>query len=101
MERLTRAEDSGRALQRGAGCAYHLPRAKDYPEEDKRVGDSSEPRPSDGMGQGRESAAGGDTLEDAAREARDVARQSLRNELGRDPSDEEVDEWLRSHTEGY
>lgn len=25
----------------------------------------------------------------------------LRDELGREPTEEELDEWLRQHTEGY
>ena len=44
---------------------------------------------------------GGETLEDAARDEREVAARRLREELGRDPTDEEIDEWLRRHTEGY
>lgn len=52
------------------------------------------------MGDSPETNAG-DTLADAARDEREVAAERLRNELGRDPSDEEVDEWLRRHTEGY
>ena len=44
---------------------------------------------------------GGDTLADASRDEREVAAERLRGELGRDPTDEEVDEWLRRHTEGY
>ncbi len=44
---------------------------------------------------------GGETLADAARDEREVARGRLREELNRDPTDEEVDEWLRRHTEGY
>jgi DNA-directed RNA polymerase specialized sigma subunit len=28
-------------------------------------------------------------------------RQRLREELQREPTDEEVDQWLRRHTEGY
>ena len=27
--------------------------------------------------------------------------QRLRDELGREPTEEELDEWLRQHTEGY
>lgn len=52
------------------------------------MGDSPEPN-------------GGETLADAARDEREVAAQRLRDELNRDPSDEEIDEWLRRHTEGY
>ena len=43
----------------------------------------------------------GDTLDDAARDSKDYARQRLRDELGREPADEEIDEWLRDHTESY
>ena len=43
----------------------------------------------------------GDSLEDAARDERRYARQRLRAELGRDPTEEEVNEWLRRQTEGY
>jgi len=64
------------------------------------VGDSSEsePRAAAAQGQGE---AGGESLEDAARDERVVARERLREELGREPGDEEIDEWLRRHTEGY
>ena len=65
------------------------------------MGDSSEPRPSDGMEQGQDIDAGGHSLEDAARDSREVSRASLREELGREPTDEETDDWLRSHTESY
>jgi hypothetical protein len=40
-------------------------------------------------------------LEDAARAEREYVRQRLREELNRQPTEEEVDEWLRQHTEGY
>ena len=46
----------------------------------------------------------GDTdtpLEDAARLEREYVRQRLREELQREPTEEELDEWLRQHTEGY
>jgi len=52
--------------------------------------------PGDGDG---ESAK--DSLEDAARDERDYARERLRENLGRDPTEEEVNEWLREQTEGY
>ncbi len=65
--------------------------------------DGSEPRT--GATQGQEEAdattGGGESLEDAARDEREVARARLREELGHDPGDEEIDEWLRRHTEGY
>ena len=40
-------------------------------------------------------------LEDAARTERDYLRQRLRDELQREPTEQELDEWLRQHTEGY
>ena len=40
-------------------------------------------------------------LEDAARDERDYVRERLLEELGREPTQEELDEWLRQHTEGY
>jgi hypothetical protein len=40
-------------------------------------------------------------LEDVARAERDYVRQRLREELQREPTEEEVDQWLREHTEGY
>lgn len=45
---------------------------------------------------------GGDTsLDEAAEAEREYMRRRLRDELGREPSEEELDEWLRRHTEGY
>lgn len=40
-------------------------------------------------------------LEDAARDEREYLRQRLSEELGREPTQGELDEWLRQHTEGY
>lgn len=40
-------------------------------------------------------------LSDAVRSEREYVRRRLRQELQREPSDEEMDEWLRKHTEGY
>jgi hypothetical protein len=40
-------------------------------------------------------------LEEAARRERDYVRQRLSEELKREPTEEEIDEWLRQHTEGY
>ncbi len=42
-----------------------------------------------------------DSLEDAARGEREYVRERLRGELDRDPTEEEVNDWLRKHTEGY
>jgi hypothetical protein len=57
-----------------------------------------------GAQRGREQAEAGDgddSLQELSRDERDVARERVRSELGREPADEEVDEWLRHHTEGY
>jgi len=43
----------------------------------------------------------GDALEEAARGERDYVRRRLAEELGREPGEEELNEWLRRHTEGY
>jgi hypothetical protein len=43
--------------------------------------------------------AGG--LEEAAAGEREYLREKLRQDLGRVPTEEELDEWLREHTEGY
>ena len=42
-----------------------------------------------------------DTLDEVARREREDMRPRLRDELGREPTEEELDEWLRRHTEGY
>ena len=42
-----------------------------------------------------------DSLEDAARKERDYTRERLRQELKREPTEEELNDWLRRHTEGY
>jgi hypothetical protein len=41
------------------------------------------------------------SLDDAAVNERDYVRSRLKEELGHEPTEEEVDEWLRQHTEGY
>ena len=41
------------------------------------------------------------SLDDVARREREDMRPRLRDELGREPTEEELDEWLRRHTEGY
>jgi hypothetical protein len=42
-----------------------------------------------------------DSLEDAARKERESMRERLRAELDRDPTEDELNDWLRRHTEGY
>jgi hypothetical protein len=40
-------------------------------------------------------------LEDVAQSEHKYLHQRLREDLGREPTEEELDEWLRQHTEGY
>jgi hypothetical protein len=40
-------------------------------------------------------------LEEIAQTEHDYLHQRLREDLGREPTEEELDEWLRQHTEGY
>jgi hypothetical protein len=40
-------------------------------------------------------------LSEAASAEHEFLHQRLRQELGREPTEEELDEWLRQHTEGY
>jgi len=41
------------------------------------------------------------SLDEAARNEREYVRGRLREELKREPTEQELDEWLRQHTEGY
>ena len=70
--------------------------------EGKRVADAHEPsRAGETTGQGVGGDGADNSLEDAARDEREYARVRLRAELGREPTEEEVSEWLRQQTEGY
>jgi hypothetical protein len=40
-------------------------------------------------------------LENAARVEHEFLHQRLKEQLGREATEEELDEWLRQHTEGY
>jgi hypothetical protein len=42
-----------------------------------------------------------DQLDDVARTEQEYLVKRLREELGREPTEAELDEWLRQHTEGY
>ena len=44
---------------------------------------------------------GDDSLQDLAREQLELARERLTRELGREPTEDEIDDWLRRQTEGY
>ncbi|HLL14496.1 MAG TPA: hypothetical protein VK388_05505 [Pyrinomonadaceae bacterium] len=48
-----------------------------------------------------ETAGGDASLEETAERERDYLRGRLRDEWGREPTEEELDEWLREHTEGH
>lgn len=41
------------------------------------------------------------SLEALVREEQSIARERLREELGREPTQEEADDWLSEQTEGY
>jgi hypothetical protein len=43
----------------------------------------------------------GDNLEHVAQTEHEYLHQRLQEDLGREPTEEELDEWLRQHTEGY
>lgn len=58
--------------------------------------------PADSPGEGTGPEDAGDApLDDAARGEREYVRRRLREELQREPTEGELDEWLRQHTEGY
>ena len=40
-------------------------------------------------------------LNDVVQTEQEFVRQKLREELGREPTEEELNEWLREHTESY
>ena len=42
-----------------------------------------------------------DALADVAETEHEYLHERLRQELGREPTEKELDEWLRQHTEGY
>lgn len=48
-----------------------------------------------------EDAKGNAKLEDVAQIEHEYLHRRLRDDLGREPTEEELDNWLRQHTEGY
>jgi hypothetical protein len=44
---------------------------------------------------------GSTELSEVAQTEHEYLHERLREELGREPTEEELDEWLRQHTEGY
>jgi hypothetical protein len=67
------------------------------------VGDESGRLKFDNAAEGNSEIVGdGDaSLEETAAREREYLRGRLRDELQREPTGEELDEWLREHTEGY
>jgi DNA-directed RNA polymerase specialized sigma subunit len=44
---------------------------------------------------------GDNELQDVAETEHEYLHERLRQDLGREPTEEELNEWLRQHTEGY
>jgi hypothetical protein len=89
-------------LQESARAPYHRSKPHQPNEEDKRVADTHGPSPAEPETNREEKDGGGDdSLQRLSREQRDYARDALSRELGREPADEEIDDWLRRQTEGY
>jgi len=56
----------------------------------------------DAAGANPETPGDGDaSLEETAEREREYLRGRLRDEWRREPTEEELDEWLREHTEGH
>lgn len=68
---------------------YRISRQTAFKRFDAFAGEMAEPDDADAP------------LDDAARSEREYVRQRLREELKREPTEREMDEWLRQHTEGY
>jgi hypothetical protein len=76
-------------------------RAEDFPARSLRTTGDRAFQSSSSSEDETPASEGDDSLEEAAETERDYVRRRLRDESGREPSEEEVDEWLRRHTEGY
>jgi hypothetical protein len=63
--------------------------------------DSSDEKSSSQMNVPADENSNDNSLEDAVRDEHEYLRKRLRDELQRDPTEAELDEWLRQHTEGY
>ncbi|MDX6712501.1 MAG: hypothetical protein QOH96_3517 [Blastocatellia bacterium] len=60
-----------------------------------RVGQDSTPNDREDVEEPEPDLAG------VVREEQEYLRERLRTELGREPSEDELNEWLREHTESY
>lgn len=64
--------------------------------------DTPEPPHADaGTSNGETDDAGDDSLQDLVRDEHELARERATRELGREPTEDEIDDWLRRQTEGY
>jgi hypothetical protein len=63
------------------------------PTQNNLAGATPEPEPDE--------TGADNSLEDAARDERDYARTRLSEQLSREPTEDEINEWLRQQTEGY
>ncbi|MCA1613740.1 MAG: hypothetical protein LC800_06235 [Acidobacteria bacterium] len=75
--------------------------ARDYRPEHFRPATHRLADPGDETGAGDAGGGSDDSLDEAARTEGDYLRARLRDELGREPTEAELNEWLRQHTEGY
>jgi hypothetical protein len=82
QQRMEVASDFG-INQHGHETAFNQPEAA--PEEKTKPDDDDADAP----------------LDDVAESEREYVRERLREELKREPTEQELDEWLRQHTEGY
>jgi hypothetical protein len=88
-------------LTAAARTAYHRSKPNQTDEEDKRLVDTPEPPHADATSNEETDAVGDDSLQDLVRDERELARESAQRELGREPNEDEIDDWLRRQTEGY
>ena len=103
METTPQKNLSPRAAARAASLPTRGEELRNDPPEIFRPAPDGPPLRLDAPGDGDDADGdgAGDSLDDAARGERDYLRQRLRDELGREPTDAELNEWLRQHTEGY
>ena len=78
-----------------ARASYHRSKTNQTNREDKGLAETPEAHTSN------EETGGDDSLQGLVRDEHEHARERLTQELGRDPTEDEIDEWLRQQTEGY
>lgn len=108
------ASDANPLMNFNASGAFNPPRDLCAPRKEQgaavrnrapfmwaEASDDASPDATDATGDGEGLAGDEGGLEDAARGEREYVRERLRGELNREPTEEELNEWLREHTEGY